>query len=66
MPECWICGRATGSCPDLPLNICRRAGCLPERRHLYNALHETEETFYWIGAAAGVPGSGIERAGGAA
>lgn len=36
MPECWICGRATVMDDWLPLNICRRASCEPEREYLLN------------------------------
>lgn len=31
MPECWICGRATVTESVLPLNICDRARCKPEK-----------------------------------
>jgi len=58
MPNCWICGRAMLHPSHLPLNICRRAACEPEREYLdWRWANKLAKDYYHMqGATEGAHG----------
>lgn len=62
MTECHICGRAMVTETHLPLDICKRASCKPEREHLNKQWGGILSDFDWIAQTARAPGSGINQA----
>jgi len=60
--RCHICGRAMVTGTHLPLDICRRAGCEPEREHLNREHVRILDHFDWIAQTARAAGSGVNRA----